>query len=131
MKSKIMKIRKISTMMVLLLTMSLMTKNSNAQSIKTASHPVETIKTVQFSVSGNCDKCKKNIEHIALELCGVKTAEWNVDTKKLTVTFDLGLIQLHKIQKRLAKHGYDNEEFKASKRAYDSLDKCCQYFREL
>lgn len=129
MKSKVMKISKIVPVTILFLTMCLMTKNSNAQSIKTASSPVGTMKTVQFAVSGNCDKCKKNIEHIALELCGVKTAEWNIATKKLTLTFDLGLISLHKIQKRLAKHGYDNEEYKASKRAYDKLDKCCQYER--
>ena len=125
-----MKISKIIQIMFLFLAISLIAKTSNAQSLKTISYPVGTMKTIQFEVSGNCEKCKKNIEHIALELCGVKTAEWNIETKIITLTFDLGLIQLHKIQKRLAKHGYDNEKFKASKRAYNRLDKCCQYDRK-
>ena len=73
-----MKISKITQIMFLFLAISLITKTSSAQSLKSVSYPVGTMKTIQFEVSGNCEKCKKNIEHIALELCGVKTAEWNI-----------------------------------------------------
>jgi copper chaperone CopZ len=126
-----MKYSKIISILFLSLTFSLITLTSSAQSIKTASYPVGTMKTVQFMVSGNCEKCKKNIEHIVMELCGVKTVEWNIETKIATLTFDLGLISLHKIQKRLAKHGYDNDGYKASKKAYNKLESCCQYVREV
>jgi mercuric ion binding protein len=46
-------------------------------------------KTESVKVYGNCEMCKSRIEK-ALTVDGVKKADWDVDTKMLTVTYDGG-----------------------------------------
>lgn len=84
--------------------------------------------TVQFKVLGNCGMCKKTIEKAALG-AGATTADWNVDTDKITVAFDEKKTSTDSIQKAIAKSGYDNAGYKASDKAYNNLHGCCQYDR--
>lgn len=84
--------------------------------------------TEVFEVSGNCGMCEKKIEKAAQE-AGAKTAEWDVETKKLTVTFKSSETNLARIQQQVAKAGYDNAGAKASQESYDKLHGCCKYER--
>lgn len=86
-------------------------------------------KTIVFKVYGNCGMCKKNIE-TALDIKGVKSAAWNVDTKMVEVVYIPEMITEEKIHEAIAKAGYDTEKVKALDEDYKRLHTCCQYRRE-
>jgi membrane fusion protein, copper/silver efflux system len=80
-----------------------------------------------FNVSGNCDMCKERIEKAALSVNGVTLANWNADTKKISVEYDNSRTDLTAIQQAIAKVGHDTELFKADDVTYKSLPECCYY----
>lgn len=89
---------------------------------------VAQTKTETFKVSGNCGMCKTKIEKAAKE-AGAKEAEWNKDTKELTVKYNSSATNAAKIQQKIAEAGYDNVGFKATDAAYNKLHGCCKYDR--
>jgi periplasmic mercuric ion binding protein len=86
-------------------------------------------KTIVFKVYGNCGMCKKNIES-ALEIKGVKSAVWNVETKMIEVVYLPEIITEDKIHEAIAKAGYDTDKVKARDEDYKRLHTCCQYRKE-
>jgi mercuric ion binding protein len=86
-------------------------------------------KTENFKVSGNCGMCKTKIEKAAKE-AGAKEANWDVDSKMLTVTYKSSTTNTAKIQEKIAAVGYDNPGFKSTAEAYNKLHGCCKYERE-
>jgi hypothetical protein len=86
-------------------------------------------RTESFVVAGECGICKKKIEKSAKE-AGAIYASWDTHTKILKVTYPAG-IEVSNIQQRIAETGYDTPKFKATEQAYSSLDKCCQYDRQV
>jgi copper chaperone CopZ len=84
-----------------------------------------------FKVWGNCDMCKTTIEKPFQKMEGIKSAKWNVVSKKMTVKFDTSKTSLDEIKKIIASVGYDTEEFRASDEVYSKLHGCCQYERPL
>jgi mercuric ion binding protein len=86
-------------------------------------------KKSEFEVSGNCNMCKETIED-ALDVKGVADANWNKDTKIMTVNYDSTAITLQEIKKKIADAGYDNDMFKSSDSAYQNLHECCHYERK-
>ena|SRR5688500_10408360 len=87
------------------------------------------LKSDTIKVWGNCGMCKTTIEKAAGK-AGAATAEWNEDSKQLKVTYASNKTSSDKIQKEIAKSGYDTEGFKASDKAYDKLHGCCKYERK-
>lgn len=85
-------------------------------------------KTDTFEVSGNCTVCKARIEK-AIKIPGVTSADWNVDTKLLTVNYIPSQIKLKTLQKRIAEAGHDNSKFAAQEDVYAGLPGCCKYER--
>ena len=83
-----------------------------------------------FQVSGNCDMCKTKIETAAKSVEGIKTARWNVITRKMKVKFNPAITNIEKIQQVIANIGYDTERFKANDEVYNNLHHCCKYERE-
>jgi periplasmic mercuric ion binding protein len=81
---------------------------------------------ISFPVSGNCDMCKKRIEN-AVDVKGVKTAVWDMQTKMLTVKFQPSKIKEEEIKQRVAKAGYDTPGFSADEADYNKLPECCRY----
>jgi copper chaperone CopZ len=82
--------------------------------------------TAKFKVFGNCPQCKERIE-LALDVKGVKSAEWNVDTKIIEVVFIADKISLDKIHLLIANCGHDTEKTKAPDNVYLKLPDCCMY----
>lgn len=82
-----------------------------------------------FKIWGNCDMCKETIEG-SLKVNGIKTADWNKDTKMMTVAFDSTKVTLNQIEKNVAAVGYDTEKFRGDDHAYAGLPECCQYQRK-
>jgi hypothetical protein len=85
-------------------------------------------KTETFQVSGNCGMCEAKIEKAA-KAAGATYAEWNKDTKVVTVKYNSTSSNLAKIQKSIAEAGYDNAGAKTTTEAYDKLHDCCKYDR--
>jgi copper chaperone CopZ len=85
-------------------------------------------KTETFQVSGNCGMCEAKIEKAA-KTAGASFADWNVDTKIITVKYNSKSTSLAKIQQSIAEAGYDNTGAKAKDETYNKLHSCCQYER--
>jgi len=94
---------------------------ANAQSKKS--------QTEIFKVWGNCGMCEKTIEG-SLKISGVSKAEWNQETKMITVSFNSKEITLAEIHKKIASVGYDTELETASDEVYNNLHGCCKYERK-
>lgn len=83
-------------------------------------------KTEIIAVSGNCGMCRDRIEKAA-RMDGVSMAEWNKDTKKLTLVYNPSRIKTEDVQKKIAASGHDTGKFKAEDKTYNSLPACCKY----
>lgn len=103
------------------------TSTLNAQS-KTSGKQ-STVKTSVFKVWGNCGMCKKTIEGAA-KTSGATFADWNTESKMLTVKYAAAKTSDEKIQKGIAAVGYDNEKYTAPDDVYNNLHGCCQYDRK-
>ena len=79
-----------------------------------------------FFVDGICGMCKTRIEDLTYSVNGVKWAEWNLESKQLSVKFE-DEINSEKLAKSLSKGGHDNWMFTAKDKAYNNLHSCCKY----
>jgi mercuric ion binding protein len=84
-----------------------------------------------FGVRGNCGMCKSTIEKAAKSVDGVKKANWDVDSKVITVSYNNDKTNTDAVQKAIAASGYDTSDFKGDDVAYKSNAKCCQYDRSM
>jgi mercuric ion binding protein len=108
----------------MLVAILLLTSISTAVNAQNKSTRTET-----FKVWGNCGMCEKTIEN-ALKVNGVSSAEWNKETKMITVSFKPNKITLEEIHKKIAGVGYDTELETASNEVYNNLHGCCKYERK-
>src|ERR1700754_797806 len=83
-------------------------------------------KTETIPVSGNCGMCKNNIEKAAKK-AGATSADWNTESKILTVKYNSTATNAAKIQQGIAAVGYDTRDFKTTDAAYEKLHACCKY----
>ena len=82
---------------------------------------------VSFEVKGVCGDCKARIEGAALHTKGVKTANWNKETKQLDVVYNSKKVELATIKEAIAAKGHDSEDKKADSTTYEKLPNCCKY----
>ena len=105
-------------------------KNEAKKEIKTTTTEVSVaaVKTnLTFGVRGNCGMCKMTIEKAANSVEGVSSAVWDVDQKKIDISFGDGKIDAVAIHKAIAASGYDTEQVAGNEEAYDGLPGCCKY----
>ena len=86
---------------------------------------------LSFGVRGNCEMCKNTIEKAANSVEGVASANWDVDKKKIDVSFDDTKTDAMAIHKAIAASGYDTEKVDGNEDAYDGLPGCCKYDHEM
>lgn len=86
----------------------------------------QKMKTDTLTVYGNCGMCKERIEN-ALDVKGIASAEWNIKTKILTVTYKQDKIDLNQISQMVNKVGHDTRISAASDEDYNKLHGCCNY----
>ncbi len=84
-----------------------------------------------FGVRGNCGMCKTTIEKAANTVEGVANATWDVDKKKIEVSFDDTKTNEMSIHNAIAASGYDTEKVVGDLTAYDGLPGCCKYDHEM
>lgn len=82
--------------------------------------------TIKIKTSSQCDMCKERIEEALAFEKGVKTAELDIETKIVTVTYKKGKTSPEKIRKAISKVGYDADDVAADTKAYAKLDACCK-----
>lgn len=82
---------------------------------------------VSFGVRGNCGMCKTTIETAVNKVDGVSSANWDVDKKKIDVSFDGSKTDVMAIHQAIAASGYDTEQVSGDEEAYKNLPGCCQY----
>ncbi len=88
----------------------------------------QTKQTTEFMVYGNCGMCENRIEK-AVNIEGVDKADWNSETKMMSITFEPSLVELDQIHKKIATAGHDTDEAFAKDEVYDKLPGCCKYKR--
>jgi copper chaperone CopZ len=87
-------------------------------------------KKITFEVSGVCEMCKSRIEKAAFKTKGVKSAEWSVETKQLSLIINEYKTDALMVKKNLADVGHDTADVQATKGNYEALHGCCKYDRE-
>ena len=105
-------------------------KNEAKKEIKitTTEESVAKVKTnLTFGVRGNCGMCKMTIEKAANSVEGVSSAVWDVDQKKIDISYDDSKIDAVVIHTAIAASGYDTEQVAGNEEAYDGLPGCCKY----
>lgn len=90
---------------------------------------VQQTDSTTFKVYGKCGMCKNRIEGAVNELEGVQSANWDVESKMLTVEYDPSKVEEMDIHKQIASVGHDTEKVKASDEDYKGLMGCCKYKR--
>lgn len=109
-------------------------KNEAKKEIKTTTTEVSVaaVKTnLTFGVRGNCGMCKNTIEKAANSVEGVSSAIWDVDQKKISVSYDDSKTAPMAIHNAIAASGYDTEQVAGNEEAYDGLPGCCKYDHEM
>lgn len=86
---------------------------------------------ISFGVRGNCGMCKKTIEKAANKVEGVANATWDVDKKKIDVSFDDAKTDEMAIHNAIAASGYDTEKVSGNEEAYSNLPGCCKYEHDM
>jgi periplasmic mercuric ion binding protein len=81
--------------------------------------------TKQILVKGECGMCKEKIEK-ALDMPGVSFAEWNVETKMLTVRYNDKKVSEDKIHETISGLGYATDKLEANKDGQNKLESCCK-----
>ncbi|MFZ2339932.1 MAG: efflux RND transporter periplasmic adaptor subunit [Bacteroidales bacterium] len=82
---------------------------------------------VEFRVEGDCEMCKERIEAAAKSVRGVESAEWNMESKQLHLSFDKSHTNIDDVKKTIAVAGHDNDKYRASDDVYKKLPECCLY----
>lgn len=85
-------------------------------------------KTETIPVSGNCGMCKNTIEKAAKK-AGAEKADWDMDAKILSVSYNSSSTSPAKIQQSIAAAGYDTRDVRGDDKAYEKLHSCCKYER--
>jgi len=83
----------------------------------------------KFFVAGECGMCESRIEKAAQSVEGVTGADWDQETKMLTVNFDCANPNIKDVHVAVAAVGHDTKLVKADDKVYDELPACCKYER--
>lgn len=86
----------------------------------------KNIEITQIQTSAQCGDCKERIESKLNYTKGVIFAEFDLDSKKVTVKFKSSVINLLQIKEIIAKIGYDADEVKAKLEDIQKLPNCCR-----
>ncbi|WP_339614066.1 cation transporter [uncultured Winogradskyella sp.] len=109
-------------------------KNEAKQETETTTTEVSkemAMADITFGVRGNCGMCKNTIEKAASAIEGVGNATWDVDKKKIDVSFDATKTDAMAIHNAIAASGYDTQKVAGSEDAYKDLPGCCKYEHDM
>lgn len=82
--------------------------------------------TENIKVYGVCGMCEERIE-TALDVIGVRSAQWDVETKMLNIVYNNDKISIEEVHQLCADVGHSTEKIKCNREAYNALHGCCKY----
>jgi periplasmic mercuric ion binding protein len=88
------------------------------------------VEEVEITVLGNCGMCKDRIERAAYSVRGVRSANWNQEQQKLTISFRTDRTDQETVERAIAKAGHDTENFITDEETHANLHHCCIYERD-
>lgn len=89
--------------------------------------PATKVETVSINVeSAVCGSCAKTIEKALKNVDGVKSAKVDIDKKVAEVKYVASKANLSQLETAIATAGYDANNTKRNKDAYEKLDACCK-----
>ena len=102
---------------------------SNSSSKKSEQATQVEVKETQGTlvVQGACGMCKTRIEEAAKKVAGVSSADWNLETKELKLSYDTAKTSIESVSKVIAGVGHDTNLDRASDSVYEALHECCKY----
>ena len=89
----------------------------------------DSLAKAEFKVYGNCGMCEKTIEGSLNGKDGIGEADWDKETKMITVSYNAEKMDEDKIKEKIAGVGYDTDSQRAKESVYNDLPGCCQYTR--
>ncbi len=82
--------------------------------------------TIDIKTSAICEMCQYAIEYELTYTKGVKTAELDLETKKVTIEYSDNKITPEELRKIIASVGYHADDVERDSVAYENLPKCCK-----
>jgi periplasmic mercuric ion binding protein len=92
----------------------------------TATVADDPIKEVKIKTSAICEMCKSRIERNLGFEKGVKEADLNVETKVVTIRYDVRKTDPAKLKAVIVSTGYDADDLPADTKGYAKLPSCCK-----
>ncbi len=86
----------------------------------------DKLQEVIIQTSAECRACKDRIEEAMNYTKGVKYAELDLESMKLTVKFNARKTNLDALRTKISETGYDADDVKATKEGLDALPACCK-----
>ncbi|HXH19194.1 MAG TPA: heavy metal-associated domain-containing protein [Chitinophagales bacterium] len=105
--------------LLLLAVFSLFIFPANAQKAKKT-------ETIQIKTSAVCNMCKHTIETALYNVKGVKSANLDVPSKVVTVSYKPSAVTPEQLRTAITKVGYDADDVPADPQAYQKLHGCCK-----
>jgi mercuric ion binding protein len=84
------------------------------------------VEEIVILTSAECGSCKERIEGKLNYTKGIKFADLDVPSKKLTVKYSTKKISKEEVMKIITDLGYDADDLKANAEAYEALPQCCK-----
>jgi copper chaperone CopZ len=84
------------------------------------------VESVDILTSAICEMCKDAIEYDLIYEKGVKTADLDLESKVITVTYNPKKTSPETIRKRISLTGYHADSILRDKEAYEKLPACCK-----
>ena len=81
--------------------------------------------TVTIQTNGTCAQCKKIMMENIPQWTGVKSCSYDMQTAKVTITYDTKNTNVDKLRDGIRHLGYDADNVKADPEARAKLPKCC------
>jgi copper ion binding protein len=99
----------------------------NLTDVNADMHEIQKHKTITIKLNSiQCDMCVDIIEKAISDVDGVRQVKVNLDKKIATVTYDTAKTTKARIENAITSAGYNANNKKANKKAYDKLAGCCK-----
>ena len=108
--------------LITLIIISIVTMTSN----DVLAQKAKKTETIIIKTSTQCGMCKATVEKAMAYEKGVKSSSLDVKKAEFTVTYNPSKTSAEKIRLAISKTGYDADDVKADKEAYENLPGCCK-----
>ena len=117
-----------TAMFLLVFTASTLYVTANSSAQESVESKVDSVmKTATLSVQTiKCGSCVETITNALKEIKGIEDVAVDKKTKKAVVKYDPSKVKISDMETAVSKSGYDANEVKRDKKAYDQLDSCCK-----